>query len=183
MNATDPISKASLRLNRIKIISRTLKVLFLFYLLGVVWCELPWAVVVNWWPQASYSKISDTPLLSLFELGVFAGLALMLIITFWQLLSLYETGTVFSPRTVQLLGRFGCLAFVFGLARAFVPAINWGWREWWATCSYAVFWKFFLFVVLGLISSPWIIGGVLIFMISRIMDEGQKLQEEQELTV
>jgi hypothetical protein len=183
MKTNEVSAKTNSRLDRIQTISRTLKVLFLFYLIGVAWFELPWEAIVNWWPQASYSRISDTPLLTLVELCVSAGLAVMLAITFWQLLNLYETGKVFSPRSVQLLGRFGCLAFGFGLARALVTAINWGWREWWETCSYAVFWKFFLFVILELLSSPWIIAGVLVFMISRIMDEGRKIQEEQELTV
>jgi hypothetical protein len=33
------------------------------------------------------------------------------------------------------------------------------------------------------LSSPWIIGGLFVVVISRIMDEGRKIQEEQELTV
>jgi hypothetical protein len=111
------------------------------------------------------------------------GLVLALAITCWQLLSLYQTGSIFAGRNVQLLGRIGRLALAFGLVMALVPAINLELGEWWETCSYAVFWKFFLLVLLELIKMPWIIGGVMVIMISRIMDEGRKIQEEQELTV
>jgi len=184
MNTNLITSEANhVRLKRIKTGSRTLKILFLLYLIGAAWCELPWYAFIKWLPQGSYSKISDTPLLTLSEIGLSACLLLALAITFWQLISLYGAGTIFSSRNVQLLGRFGYLAFGFGLVRAWMPGINWAWREWWETCSYSIFSEFFLYMFLGLVSSPWIIGGIFIFMISRIMDEGRKIQEEQELTV
>jgi hypothetical protein len=183
MNATGALPKASSRLNRIRIISRTLKVLLVLYLLGAAWFDLPWEAFLRWLPHGTFASFSDSPWLAIAEFALMIGLVLALAITCWQLLGLYQTGILFGDRNVQLLGRIGCLALAFGLVMALVPAINLEWREWWETCTYAVFWKFFLVVLLGLIKSPWIIGGVMVIMITRIMDEGRKIQEEQELTV
>lgn len=184
MNATAIAPKsANFSLKRIQTVSRTLKVLFILFLLGTVSCDPFWYAFIKWLPQGSYSKISDTPFLTVSEMGLSAGLLVMLVITFWRLLSLYETGTIFSARNVQLLRQFGYLTFGFGLLRVWGPGINWAWRTWWETYSYSILGEFFLMVILGLISSPWIIGGVAVIMIARIMDEGRKIQDEQELTV
>jgi len=184
MNVNEISPKANARLNRIRIISRTLKVLLVLYLIGVSWWDLPWEGFLKWLPHGTFASFSDNPWLTLAEFGLIIGLVLALAITCWQLLSLYQTGGIFAGRNVQLLGRIGRLALAFGLVMALVPAINLAWREWWETYSYhTVFWKFFLLVLLELIKMPWIIGGVMVIMISRIMDEGRKIQEEQELTV
>jgi hypothetical protein len=184
MNANEISQRANSRLTRIRIISRSLKVLLVLYLIGVVWWDLPWEGFLKWLPHGTFASFSDTPLLSLVEFGLMVGLVVALTITCWQLLSLYQTGSIFAARNVQLLGRIGRLALAFGLVMALVPAINLAWSEWWETFSYCTeFWRFCLLVLLELIKMPWIIGGVMVIMISRIMDEGRKIQEEQELTV
>jgi len=34
-----------------------------------------------------------------------------------------------------------------------------------------------------LVHSPWVMGGIFMIVVSHIMDEGRKIQEEQELTI
>jgi hypothetical protein len=184
MNANEISPKANARLKRIKIASRILKVLFLLYFACAGYFlpfvhKMPdgvWLV-----PGGAYATIQDIPLISKLVIGLGAGLILAATITCYQLLSLYEKGIIFSARNVQLLGRVGCLALGYGLLKAWGPALFSAWHQW--INSTSLLSNSFLWGFYGLLSSPWIIGGLFLIVVSRIMDEGRKIQEEQELTV
>ena len=110
-----------------------------------------------------------------------AGVFLAAGITCYQLLNLYEKGIIFSARNVQLLGRIGCLAFGYGLLKVWGPALISTWDAWIGAHDWPP--HPLLWVIPALLGSPWIIGGLFVVMVSYIMGEGRKIQEEQELTV
>ena len=120
-----------------------------------------------------FSKFADIPaglkLLSALAVGVF----LLAVVTIYRLVNLYERGTVFSLTNVQLYKRLGYLAAGYGLLGACAPMIG-------RNPDIFALLEIFLFEVT---SSPWIIGGLFVVMISLIMKEACKLREEQELTV
>jgi|SRR5665213_60253 len=188
MNANVISPKANARLNRIQKVSRALKTLFLLYPLiyFIVGWNLPfihkmpdgvWLV-----PGGAYATISDIPLMSKLVIGLGTGLILAAIITCYQLLNLYEKGVIFSARNVQLLGRIGCLAVYYGLLSACAPVLMSAWNHWIGVSPISPL-NFHSLAIMEFFGSPWIIGGLFIVVISHIMDEGRKIQEEQELTV
>jgi hypothetical protein len=186
MNANEISPKADARLNRIKTISRVLKVLLLPFLLCLVGSGYlkPFAHRTPdgyvWLVWGTYSTFSDAPLVAKMVAVLAAGVFLAAGITCYQLLNLYEKGIIFSARNVQLLGRIGYLAFGYGLLNVWGPVPLMIWYAWMQSHSplNSVLWK-----ILESFSSPWIIGGLFVVVIARIMDEGRKIQEEQELTV
>ena len=186
MNANEMCPKTSARLNRIKKISRVLKVLFLLCLICLVWRgyflpfvhRMPDGFQVVW---GTYATFSNVPLFAKLIVVLAAGVFLAAGTTCYQLLNLYEKGVIFSARNVQLLGRIGYLAFSYGLLEAWGPVLISTWSAWIGEFSpslYSAAWG-----ILVSLSSPWIIGGLFLVVISYIMDEGRKIQEEQELTV
>ena len=187
MNVNEICPKASTRLNRIKKISRVLKVLFLLSLLCLVWRgyflpfvqRMPdgWSVV---W--GTYATFSDAPLFAKLIVVLAVGVLLAAFITCYQLLNLYEKGIIFSARNVQLLGRIGCLAFGYGLLKVWGPVLISTWNAWIGVSACPLL-NPVLCGIPAFLSSPWIIGGLFVVVISHIMDEGRKIQEEQELTV
>ena len=182
MNANEISPKANPRLNRIKIISRILKILSLLYFVFFGWFpfvrRMPDGFHIV---QGTYAKFSDAPLGA--KLIVVLGIALILaaIITCYQLLNLFEKGIIFSAKNVQLLGRIGCLAFIYGFLGIFGPLLISAWFAW--IGSFPMSLNFVWISICSFLASPWIIGGLFLFVISHIMDEGRKIQEEQELTV
>lgn len=184
MNTNEISPQADVRLKRIKFACRILKVLFLSYFICAGYF-LPFVQKVpdGWMVQGvgAYATVSDVPLVAKLFVGLGAGLILALIITCYQLLNLYEKGIIFSPRNVQLLGRVGGLALGFGLLKTLGSTTLLAWHQWIDSTGLLVNSLFFGFY--GLLCSPWIIGGLFLIVISRIMDEGRKIQEEQELTV
>ena len=189
MNTNKICTKAGTRLNRIKKISWVLKVLFLldliFFCMGY-FCpfvhrvrppERFWFVVCG-----TYTTFSDAPMVAKLIVVLVAGIFLATVVTCYQLLNLYGKGIIFSARNVQLLGRIGCLAIGYGLLKVWVQALISAWYAWINNSSVSL-----LNPVLGgmtlSLSSPWIMGGLFVVVISHIMDEGRKIQEEQELTV
>ena len=183
MNANDNSPKASTRLNRVKKISRVLKVLLLLYFVCAGFFfplvhRMPdgWSVV---W--GTYATFSDAPLFAKLIAVLAVGVFFAAVITGYQLLNLYEKGTVFAARNVQLLGRIGCFALGYGLLTAWGPALISAWYVW-INSSVSLL-NPVLWGMTAFLSSPWIIGGLFVVVISRIMDEGRKIQEEQELTV
>jgi len=92
------------------------------------------------------------------------------VIFFYRLLCLYEKGEIFSGANVSEMKKLGsCLAGYGILAVA-------------ANVIYAGGIIFPLVLLEGFVS-PWIIIGGTIYIVAWIMDEGRKIQEEQELTV
>jgi hypothetical protein len=175
MNANEISPRAGARLNRIKRISQIIKVMFLFYLvLGtlILMVFVKKAGSGGTWRVfgGSFTSLSDIPAVVTLLAGVGGGLRLLAAATFYRLLNLYEKGIIFSAANVRLLKRIGYLVFGCGLLNVCGPVIISG--------------KLSVFQLLvAAVSSPWVIGGLFLVMIAWIMDEGRKLQEEQELTV
>ena len=99
-------------------------------------------------------------------------------------------------RVLKVLFLLSLLCLVWrGYFLPFVQRMPDGWSMVWGT--YATFsdvgesgsslntvlWSIPWTTIPVFLSSPWILGGLFIVVISRIMDEGRKIQEEQELTV
>jgi hypothetical protein len=189
MNANEISPKANARLSRIKKISRVLKILFLLYipLYFALGGNLPF---VRGMPDGfgivwgTYATFSDAPLIAKLIVGVGTVLILAAITTCYQLSNLYEKGIIFSARNVRLLGRIGYLAFSYGLLKVWGPVLISTWYSWIGASGSSLNSAFS--ALLGIhefLSSPWIIGGLFVVVIAHIMDEGRKIQEEQELTV
>ncbi len=188
MNTNEMSQKSNVRLNRIKTVSQVLKVLLVLFLLCLGYCghfppfvqRMPdgvWRVVGQ-----SIAKFSEVPLAAILIVGLGIVVLLASFITCYQLLNLYEKGIIFSGRNVRLLGRIGFLAVGYGLLDPFGCAFFSLWHHWVGELSAPPL-NVLVFGICGILSSPWIIGGLFVVVISYIMDEGRKIQEEQELTV
>jgi len=169
-------------LNRIKIMSRILKILSLLYFV-FFGClpfvrKMPDGVQIVW---GTYTTFSDAPFGAKLIVVLGAGLIFAVVITWYQLLNLFEKGIIFSGRNVQLLGRIGCLAFIYGFLGIFSPLLISTWFAW--IGSFPMSLNFVWISICAFLTSPWVIVGLFLVVISRIMDEGRKIQEEQELTV
>jgi hypothetical protein len=129
----------------------------------------------------TYASFSEIPLIAKVVVGLAAVLILTGVISCYQLLNLYEKGIIFSARNVRLLGRIGCLAVSYKLLGIIGTRLILTWNGWLGAFPFhpIVIWL----DVSQFMISPLVIGGVFLIVISRIMDEGRKIQEEQELTV
>ncbi len=172
MNANETAPQASDRLKRIKTLSQILKVLFMFYfvILGLFLILTrkdagSWTVC-----DQTYSKLSEVPSNVSLVIAIGGCLSLLMATAFYQLLNLYEKGVIFAQENVRLYKRLGYLAFSMGLLNVCAPVV--------ATGHLGIFPTLF-----GIAGSPWVVGGLFVIIISSIMDEGRKIQEEQELTV
>lgn len=188
MNVNEITQKVNARLNRIRIVSRILKVLLLLYfiiLLTSVYFPpflhkspdgLFWTTV---W--GTYATLWDMPLITKLILGLAGVLILAAALACYQLLSLYEKGIIFSARNVRLLGRIGYLAMSYQLLAVVGSRLISAWNGWIDSFPFR---PILILVDIGqLLSSPLVIGGLFLIVVSRIMDEGRKIREEQELTV
>jgi hypothetical protein len=160
-NAVNP------RLKRIKYMSRFLKGLLLanFVAIGVLYVCARNGLIGDLAPAALSSKegIYNALCYALILLGIIA---------FYRLLNLYEKGVIFSAENVVQIRRLGYLAMAYGLLTA-IPSVflpNHGIFSVPAT-------------LINFLFSPWFFTGCFVIIITWIMDEGLKIQEEQELTV
>lgn len=189
MNANKVAPKTNPQMKRIRTMSRMIKALFLTYLLaaGLVSILLKITPLLH---GSSHSwRIFDLLFAMMYEefpmglkllYALGAGILLSVVITIYRLLDLYERGTVFSLANVRLYKRLGCLAIGYGLLDAcgYKFAVDIANRM--TATDIVTHLEVFLFEAT---SSPWIIGGIFVVMISLIMEEACKLREEQELTV
>ena len=191
MNATAMAPKISARLDPIKTVSRIVR----FVILGILAFTIGHFIVcfMIWVPPSWYNLKFSLP-----------G-EIILWLWYWNLSRLfhfYERGLIFAKETIRcirLLGRLCIVGWLFTyISQAwirFVPergealplpkhvAEN-------ITIVYApshalepIFkMGFFNFSIAG-ISFGLLLGGIIIVVIAWIMDEGRKIQEEQELTV
>ena len=177
MNANEISSKPNSRLKRLQKIIRVVQVLLFLaamivmgilsvFLADFIWgVKLPrWVVSIPLSPHTAYlppfNKIPTTVLL----LGVVrAGIFFAGIFTLNQLLRSYNSGIFFTARNVSLLKRIGCLMIGDWMVMKFL--------DWIAL-------RVVFAAELGELAL-----GLLIILIAWIMDEGRKIQEEQELTV
>jgi len=177
MNANENSPKASVRLNRIKKISRILKVCVLLYFVKPLCVVLafklknihvaPSMVSIFNHPYANASDI-PTPMIVLFAIGT--GICLLGAISFYRLLNLYEKGVIFSGANVSEMKRLGTYLAGYGIL---------------TVAANVIYHRQILlpWTLLDVVLSPWILAGVATYIIAWIMDEGRKIQEEQELTV
>jgi len=173
MDANKIALKSSPQIKRIRMMSQIIKALFLIYVFAAGLIAVLFHTTSHLWrifgiPISAVSKI-PTDVEFLYALGV--GIFLSAVVTIYRLLNLYEQGTVFSLANVRLYKLLSYLTMGYGLLNA--CGLNIG-------LDFDTHLKLFLF---NATSSPWIIGGLFVLMISLIMQEACKIQEEQELTV
>jgi hypothetical protein len=171
MNATN---QNVLRLGRIQKASRFLKKIIWIY----VWLVTS-AMIFGTWvlfkptPGNKYSLLdkqyaswSEVPL-SICLLGAVAIILTVFgLIAFYRLLSLYEKGVIFSPANAAQFHYLGLVAIGSGVVQICLNILTIGGLN-----------------LFELITSPWIYGGLFLLIVGWIMEEGSKIQEEQDLTV
>ncbi len=171
MNANGLSPKPNARLNRIKKMSSLVKILFLFYfvvvglVLALGYIKPPFQAG----DQLFGSLKNVPPELKLYE-ALHYAIQLLGIIAFYRLLNLYEKGIIFSARNVSLIRQLGSYAIFYGVLWACLPVFS----------NHTIT---FPTLPLDILLSPWFIVGLLIVTVAWVMDEGRKIQEEQELTV
>jgi hypothetical protein len=176
MSAIEISPKADSRLLQIQKISRILKICVLFYFvvpLIIVAFNLKNIHLATGMVSIfnhPYANASDIPrpmyLLSMTGTAVY----LLGIISFYRLLCLYEKGVIFSGTNVSEMRKIGSYLVGYGIL-----ALS-------ANIVYVGSFNFPLVLLEG-VASPWIVAGGAVYIIAWIMDEGRKIQEEQELTV
>jgi hypothetical protein len=175
MNANGISSKASPHLNRIQNISRTLKICVLAYFvaplgfMALSFKSLHVATGMVSIFNQPYASVSDipVPMYVLYAIGM--GIYLLGAISFYRLLNLYEKAVIFSEANVREIKRLGTYLACYGILAVTASAFYIG--------------GITPFTLLDFACSPWIVGGGAINLVAGIMDEGRKIQEEQELTV
>jgi hypothetical protein len=194
MNANENALTSHARMNRIKVVSRMTRWVFLGFFIYTLWFCF-WPVLLNIWNnyRATHSigeAISPGP-----HLGGLLNLAYPMIVAVWywklaQLFRFYERGLIFAAETIHTLKVLGILCAVSGIAFSIVSLTN---KLFFpphllppnvtvtVTKSYQL--GFFNFDFGTGIDFGALMAGILIVIIAWIMDEGRKIQEEQALTV
>jgi hypothetical protein len=178
MNENGISPKANPQMKRIRWLSRIIKALLLVYVFASGLIALlvkssgpsPYLVFNDCLPFASYA---DVPAVLKIMSAITVGIYLLAVVFFYQLLNLYEQGTVFSLANVRIYKKLGFLAVGYGLLAAYAPAVR----------PELDISRRLVILLFEATSSYWIIGGLFVVMISLIMKEACKLREEQELTV
>jgi hypothetical protein len=180
MNANEISLKTNPRLYRIQKISRILKVCVLLYLVKPLCVVLAFKLKSIWSIHLASSMVSifnhpyanasdiPAPMMVLFAIGT--GIRLLGAISFYRLLNLYEKGLIFSAANVSEMKRLGIYPAGYGIL---------------AVASTVIYYRQILlpWTLLDVVLSPWVVAGMAIYIVAWIMDEGRKIQEEQELTV
>ena len=175
MNANEITPKAKVRLNRIKIFSQILKVLCFVCFLFFGLCTL--GEIGLWLGTGTIMEDTRNPIFApqyhnienIYLVGTCATFGLLA----WfgcKLFRLYERGQLFSPANINYLRKIAGAAFLLACETTLATALknpNYPADELstWATL-----------VTLA-------VPAFLILFFAWIMDEGRKIQEEQELTV
>ena len=186
MNANDNSPNADARLSRIKIVSRIVRFVILgLFIFSVVNSLL--IIVPSWLPTA----IKAHP----FHLGLNFLVQVVLWVWYWKLAKLfhfYEHGLIFATETIRCIKTLGLICVMNWLLTSashlsFHPAppppqcpVPPGFEMQLVQKSFGL--GFFSFSIAG-INFGLLLAGVVIVIIAWIMDEGRKIQEEQELTV
>ena len=184
MNANANVPQVTLRMHRITMVSRIAKYIcfvFLafasgfFLLSSMAWSH--WAPKFNGWRAL---------LVTLFQI--------VLCIWYWKLSRLfrfYERGLIFAAETNHCIKVLGVL-FVTGglinsvlrlLPKSLPPVLPVGVTQLAPTSTHAYHMGFFTFDFGTGIDFGLLLAGAVIILIAWVMDEGRKIQEEQELTV
>jgi hypothetical protein len=203
MNANGNSPKASARLKRIRIVSRIVRVPMLamcVYLVSVaiVQVVLQAQGLFQIFGGLAPTSFYEHPLAVVIGLINSPGIAIISAIWFWKLarlFSFYERGLIFDSGIVRCMKFLGwlCVArwmwgfiliflrkyYLFPLSEStYGVHTTANIRE----LSHDIDIQFFMPPILG-IDFGLLLAGILIILIAWIMDEGRKIQEEQELTV
>ena len=182
MNANEIFPKAGSRLNRIKIVSRIFRVLIgvivvmmmlmsaVFFLASVIYLlryvlgvhqPMPDTLHISFSPHQAYTSPFAIPL-SVFLVGALqlclGGFGLILLN---RLFTLYERGVFFKKGNIRCLKFLGLVITGIWLTQTILE----------------------LMAHQNNLEASGLVYGVLVILIAWIMDEGRKIQEEQELTV
>ncbi|HZM06618.1 MAG TPA: DUF2975 domain-containing protein [Candidatus Saccharimonadales bacterium] len=118
-----------------------------------------------------FNSLQEIPaILKTYE-GICCSLLLLAVIAFYRLLNLYEKGIIFSAENVTQIRRLGQLAVFYGVLSACLPVFE------------SPYIQLPLTLPLNILCSPGFMVGCLTIIIAWVMDEGRKIQQEQELTV
>ena len=197
MNANEHIPKTNPRLNRIRTVSRFTRWIFFLFFINMVWFFFQ-PVAFNFWSnyKATHS-ISEAifPRNLHFRKLLEWIYPIFVAVWYWKLVQLfrfYERGLIFAAETIQTLKILGVLCAVGSIISSIIRLIN---KLYFppqphllspgTTVSAVKVFKlgFFSFDFGTGIDFGVLMAGVLIVIIAWIMDEGRKIQEEQELTV
>jgi hypothetical protein len=176
MNANENSPKADHRLNRIQKISRILKACVLLYLVAPLFAlafvfnntSVHFDTVSIFNVTYASRTVIPMPMYLLWAIGT--AVYLLGGISFYRLLCLYEKGVIFSGANVSEMKKLGSCMAGYGILAVVVDIIH--------LKGIVLLW-----VLLEGFVSPWIVIGGAIYIVAWIMDEGRKIQEEQELTV
>ena len=171
------------RMNRIRIVSRMAKIV----MLGLLVFTLYRTFFLRVWSNGGFSLSESHPTASLFWYRMVATFFyIVLLVWYWKLFrlfNLYEHGLIFSAQTIRcikILGMLCVVGWVLGAALQVLPhplppgasVVRHGYRM-----------GFFSFDFGTGMDVGLLFAGIVIVLIAWIMDEGRKIQEEQELTV
>ena len=178
MNANEAPPKPNARLNRIKIVSRIFRVMIgilvaimvllsaLFFLASVGYAlgggrSNPGTLHFSFSPHQAYTYPFFVPLPVLLVGAVQLCLGGFGLMTLNRLFALYEHGDFFKTRNIRCIKFLGLVVIGIWLTQTILEAM---------ACQINL-------------DGTGLVYGVLVFFIAWIMDEGRKIQEEQELTV
>jgi Protein of unknown function (DUF2975) len=165
-----------LRLKRIKKVCRVLQFcvcIYFFAPLFVIAFNLNGVHLANGTISIfnhAYAKSENIPN-AMFVLSGAGLLAYFLgVSAFLRLLNLYEKGIFFAAANVEQIKKLSTCMAAYGLLAIVANVIYAGGIV-------------FPLVLLDGQASPWLVAGAAVYVVAWIMDEGRKIQEEQELTV
>jgi hypothetical protein len=188
MNAKEISPKANARLKRIRIVSRIAKYACLIFLVYSIW------PLIRFWTPSALSLPKDNVEYVLLSM-IFQ---IVLWIWYWKLSRLfnyYERGLIFAAETIRcikIMGLMCLIGWMINSALHFLPPLvphlqnslpAPGRLAPIKTSSIYLRMGFFSFDFGTGINFGQLLIGAVIFLIAWIMDEGRKIQEEQELTV
>jgi hypothetical protein len=202
MNANEISPKANVRMNRIKIVSRIAK----FVMLSVLgfYCWLILIVQLKQTGSVWFQLLADVstsvpiyvhPVDLCRNLVQNLAPTIIFALWYWKLASLfhlYEKGLIFAAKTIRCLKFLGLLCLTGWLFKCVSnlllelyplppPPPHMSWPVTIVTHGYRF--GFFSFDFGTGIDFGLFLTGVVIVLVAWIMDEGRKIQEEQELTV
>jgi hypothetical protein len=184
MNASEISSKINPRLNRIKVVSRIVRYALLAMFVFIICLSC----------VTFLSVFKDSLWFAVF----FLGQQVVLCLWYWKLAQLfyfYERGVIFAPETIRCIKILGFLCMI-GCIFKFITRIfnqphpfpsirsHLGPGITMKEISVAHFQMGFFSLDFGTgFDFGLLLAGVVIVLVAWIMDEGRKIQEEQELTV
>jgi hypothetical protein len=175
MNANEIIPKTGSRFNRIKVVSQIFKTLSFVCFLFFGLCTL--GEIALWLGTGSVLQHGNNPILApqyhtlenIYLVGACATFAALSWFSF-RLFRLYERGQLFSPENIRCLRLIAIAAFLMACETALATALKNPKQPAEELSTWAT---------LATLAIP----AFLILFFAWIMDEGRKIQEEQELTV